>query len=60
MCLLAAAPNQGDTGRTGSIKLFKEDSASTANKVKHGYEIAVRKDNKMIGHSRKKIFSLVI
>lgn len=56
VCLFAAAPNQRDIGRRGSAKLFKENLASTANNVKHGYEMAIRKHNKTIGKFRKKLF----
>lgn len=56
VCLFAAAPNQRDIGRRGSTKLFKENLASTASNVKHDYEVAIRKHNKMIGKFRKKLF----
>lgn len=56
MCLLAAAPNQRDIGRRGSITLSKENLASTANDVKQDYEIVRRKHNKIMGKSRKKLF----
>jgi len=58
VCLFAAAPNQRDTGRRGSIKLFKRELASTANNIKHGYEIAIRKDNKMIREVQEEIVFL--
>lgn len=45
-----------DTGRRASINLLKEDLANTVNGIKHGYEIAVRKDNKSEGKARKKLF----
>lgn len=49
MHVLAAIPTQRDTGKNGSTVLFKEDLAITTNSVKHGFEIAVRKGNKIIG-----------
>lgn len=56
VCLFAAAHNQRDIGRRGSTELFKENLASTASNVKHDYEVAIRKHNKMIGKFRKKLF----
>lgn len=43
-----------NTGKNGSTVLFKEDLAITTNSVKHGFEIAVRKGNKIIGTYRQK------
>lgn len=55
-CVFTCWLHQRHTGRRGSITLFKENLASTANNVKRGYEKVIRKRNKMMGKSRKKLF----